>query len=386
MRSILLAIALLFATMAHAEEAKSPPASPIAEVPAFMSLFDGKTLDGWIVTECEAVVKDGTILLASGNGFVRSQQQYADFILELDWKALAADNWDSGVFFRAGLPVAPRPWPKQYQANFRKGQECNVDGLKGATSTGLTKPGEWNHFKLTVVGPAAEMEINGRPAWKATGLKPRSGYIGLQAEVPLGGQFLFRNIRIAELGYKPLFNGRDLSGWEGGDAKAETCWKAEDGLLTCTGKPGTWLRTTGRYGDFNLRLEYKLKPGGNSGVYIHSPANGEHHGQGNGVEVQILDDASPRYAKLEPYQYSGSLYTLVPAKRGSALPAGQWNRLEINCRGTRYRVVQNGAVVIDVKADTIPDLKARAAEGFLGLQNHNEEVSFRNLRVGPAMP
>jgi hypothetical protein len=76
--------------------------------------------------------------------------------------------------------------------------EGNVD-LQGATSTGLVKPGEWNHFKLTVVGTKAEMVINGQPAWKADGLEVPEGYISLQAEVPGGGEFLFRNIRITEL-------------------------------------------------------------------------------------------------------------------------------------------------------------------------------------------
>ena len=78
--------------------------------------------------------------------------------------------------------------------------EGDVSGLKGARSTGLTKPGEWNHFKLTINGTRAELQINGKPAWKADGLKVKSGYLGIQAEVPQGGQFLFKDIFITELG------------------------------------------------------------------------------------------------------------------------------------------------------------------------------------------
>jgi hypothetical protein len=349
-------------------------------------LFDGRTLDGWQVTGCEAVVEDGAILLKGGNGFVRTDRRYTDFVLELDWKALKADAWDSGIFFRCPLPPKGAAWPKDFQANLRKGMEGNVGGLKGAESTGLVRPGQWNHFKLTVAGTTAAMEINGRPAWKADGVNVPSGYIGLQAEVPGGGQFLFRDIRVTELGFAPMFNGRDLAGWESPGAKDDACWKAQDGLLMCTGKRGSWLRSTKPYGDFNLRLEYKLKPGGNSGVYLRAPKDGVHHGPGAGIEVQVLDDASPKYAQLQPYQYTGSLYAIVPASPRVARPAGQWNTLEIDCKGPCYRVVHNGVEVVNAKADDVPQLKERRLEGFFGLQNHSTEVWFRNMRIGPPMP
>ena len=66
--------------------------------------------------------------------------------------------------------------------------------------------------------------------------------------------------------FKPLFNGRDLSGWEGVTSDARASWKVEDGAIVCTGHQGTWLRSKERYGDFNLRFEYRLRPGGNSGI------------------------------------------------------------------------------------------------------------------------
>jgi hypothetical protein len=69
-----------------------------------------------------------------------------------------------------------------------------------------------------------------------------------------------------ESGYRPLFDGRTLAGWEGGGQPAEKCWKVEEGTIVCTGEKGPWLRSVEQFGDFNLRLEYKLKPGGNSGV------------------------------------------------------------------------------------------------------------------------
>lgn len=173
--------------------------APKPDKDGFVPLFDGKTLDGWKVIGCEVEVQDGAMLMKGGNGVVRPERTFKDYILELEWKALKPDNWDSGIYFRCKDPEANRPWPAVWQVNLRKGQEGDVAELKDARSKGLTKPGEWNHFKLTVVGTKCELEINGKPAWKADGLTSPSGFISLQAEIPGGGQFLFRNIRIKEL-------------------------------------------------------------------------------------------------------------------------------------------------------------------------------------------
>ena len=195
MRSIWRVVAvLLVASVCVAEDA----ARPAGKEP--VSIFDGKTLAGWKVRGCEATVEDGCIFLKAGNGLVQTEKKYKDFILEVDWKALKTDMWDSGVYFRYADVPAGQPWPKTYQANLRKGMEGNVQELPEARSKALTKPGEWNHFRLTVIGTKAELEINGKPAWKADGVKTPEGYIGLQAEIPGGGQFLFRNVRIVELG------------------------------------------------------------------------------------------------------------------------------------------------------------------------------------------
>jgi hypothetical protein len=165
-----------------------------------IELFDGKTLVGWEVIGCEAEVQDGAILLKSGNGVVRTKDQYADFVLELEWKALQKDRWDSGIYFRFTQIPHGRPWPARYQVNLLRGQEGNLGGIRGASSKGLAKEGEWNHFRLRVQGTKVALEINGKPAWEADGLQEPKGYIALQAEVPMGGQFLFRNIRLTVLG------------------------------------------------------------------------------------------------------------------------------------------------------------------------------------------
>lgn len=355
-----------------------------------MPLFNGQNLDGWHVTNCQVAVQDGCLVLLAGDGFVRTDHRYRDFVLEFDWRARKNEAWDSGLFFRCELPSGHRPWPRQHQVNLKQGLEGNVATLAGAESSGLVKPGQWNHFQLTVTGDRAALDINGTPAWQADGIGAVDGYIGLQAEVPLGGQFEFKNLAITELGYRPLFDGRDLTRWQGADAKgqpvdAALCWTVKDGILQCTGDTGPWLRSLQQYGDFNLRLQYQLKPGGNSGVFLRVPPTGARWNPGDGAEVQILDDADPRYAQLLPAQYSASLYKLAAADPRVSRPAGQWNSLEIDCRGHRYLVIHNGLTVVDVRPAQLLDLAQRRHEGFIGLQNHKEYVGFRNIRIGPAL-
>lgn len=189
----------------------------------------------------------------------------------------------------------------------------------------------------------------------------------------------------AEDGFEALFNGHDLSGWEGVTADASATWKVDDGMIVCTGQPGTWLRSAKQYDDFNLRFEYKLLPGGNSGIYLRVPADGAHRQEDCGVEVQILDDDAERYRKLEPGQYCASVYKIAPAAKHVSRPTGEWNTMEINCRGTSYRVTHNGVVIVDATAQEFPELGRRFQKGYLGLQNHNEEVWFKYLRIGPSV-
>ena len=355
------------------------------------SLFDGVSLLGWSVeNDCEADVVDGCLRLKAGDGWLRSHHSYRDFELHVEWKALQAVKYDAGIYIRAANEGKPGPKPS-HQVNLLQGKEGNIGNLPGAESTGLVKPaGEWNVFDLRVVGETVSLKINGQPAYTASGLKQSDGYIGFQIEVPIGGQFLLKNIRIIELGYRPLFNGRDLSGWEPVGDAAEACWSVTDGLLVCSGKKGPWLRSSEEFDDFNLRLEYRLSTGGNSGMYVRVPKDGNHHRDNDtlppaGFEVQILDDAAPGHLKLKDYQYSASIYDIAGANPRVSRPVGEWNSLEINCKGQHVTTWHNGHRVTNVTAETAPLLALRSTKGFLGLQNHNTVVKLRDIRLGPAV-
>ena len=150
-----------------------------------------------------------------------------------------------------------------------------------------------------------------------------------------------------------MFNGHDLTGWSGEGGDAASCWSVEEGLLVCSGKTGPWLRSSAEFSDFDLRLEYRLSTGGNSGVYVRVPKDGNHHRENDslppaGFEVQILDDAAPHHLKLKDYQYSASIYDIAGANPRVSWPPGEWNSLEINCRGQRVTTWHNGYRVTDV--------------------------------------
>lgn len=356
------------------------------------SVFDGKSLNGWTLeNDCEADVVGECLRLKSGLGWLRHDSRLRDFELHVEWMALQPAKYDAGIYIRSSLEGKPFP-KKGYQVNLLDGKEGNIPNLKGAESSGLAKSaGEWNVFDLRVVGESAALKINGKPAWEATGLKEADGWMGFQIEVPNGGQFLLKNIEVVELGYESLFNGRDFSGWVASSGTPDESWSAGDGILACTGKvKKQWLRSVAEYSDFNLRLDYLASPHTNSGVYVRVPENGNHHRENEtqppaGFEVQVLDDTAPEHADLKDFQYSASIYDFAGAKPHVCRPLGEWNSLEINCRGQQITTWHNGLRVANVSGEESPLLNLRSTKGFLGLQNHNTVVQFRNIRIGTAV-
>ena len=353
-------------------------------------LFDGDSLRGWTAENgCVAEARDGMLLLKEGTGWLRSDFVYGDFTLHVEWKALQAGKYDAGIYLRASADGEPFP-RRGYQINLLQGGEGNAIGLAGATSTGLVKPaGEWNTFDITCAGESLALEINGKPAYRVTGATIPRGYVGIQVEVPKGGQFLLRNLTVTEHHHASLLGEAGFTHWEGVGGPAEACWEVVDGVLTCTKRSGPWLRSREEHGDFNLRLEYRVPEGGNSGIYVRVPENGSHHRDDEnqppaGFEVQVLDDAARAHADLKDYQYSASVYDIAGASPRVSRPPGEWNTLEINCRGDHVTTTHNGRVVVDITAETHPLLRLRETRGFLGLQNHGAGTSFRRLRVGPA--
>ncbi|MDX1943942.1 MAG: DUF1080 domain-containing protein [Pirellulaceae bacterium] len=185
--------------------------------------------------------------------------------------------------------------------------------------------------------------------------------------------------------FRPLFDGQTLAGWvaktdEGAEMPGHR-WSVEEGILTAQAGSG-WLSTKEQYGDFVLKLQWRIPVNGNSGVFVRVPelkAGGRPHVQG--IEIQVLDDAGSQFAgKLKPWQYTGSIYGAVAAEPSAFRGAEEWNDYEITCRGREIEVKLNGKVVARADAST-KALADRPLRGAIGLQNHGSGVEYRRIEI-----
>jgi hypothetical protein len=162
------------------------------------SLFNGKNLSGWVpVYDVTFVVTNGNLRLVDGTGWLRTEKQYTNFVLEAEWRALVP-AYDSGFFIRAALEG--KPWPKDgWQVNLNRNA---LGGLVKGYKTVVpaeTPPmplNKWVKFRMEVRGQTLTLDVDGERAWEFKELDAARGYIGIQAE---GKAFDFRNIRIQEL-------------------------------------------------------------------------------------------------------------------------------------------------------------------------------------------
>ena len=175
---------------------------------------------------------------------------------------------------------------------------------------------------------------------------------------------------------RPIFNGRDLTGWvpvEGGD------WSVEKGVLTGRNgrdwstnpeTTGSWLRTAQQYANFRLELQYTISKQGNSGVFFRSAV--EKNPAFTGYEMQIYDASGQAPSKGGP----GAIYDVIAPAKNLVRPSGQWNTVTIVARGPKIAIEMNGERVVDTKL-------TRSMRGHIGLQNHDEHavVKFRNIRL-----
>lgn len=207
---------------------------------------------------------------------------------------------------------------------------------------------------------------------------------GVGQDVPWPA-FVHRRILGKEEGYIPLFNGRNLDGWILRRANRKG-YIVEDGLLVSPADGGGYLFTEDEYSDFSLRFEFRLSEGANNGVAIRCPLLDKRPAY-DGIEIQILDNVGfPR--ELRPSQYHGSIYDVVPAKKGALKPVGQWNEQEILCRGRRITVIVNEMVVLDADLDKATTAEVREKHpglqrnsGHVGFLGHGSRVEFRNIRI-----
>jgi hypothetical protein len=187
-------------------------------------------------------------------------------------------------------------------------------------------------------------------------------------------------------GFELLFNGKNLDGWIGN----KTDYVVEKGVIVIypdKGGSGN-LFTEKEYANFNFRFEFKLTPGANNGLGIRAPKEGD--AAYKGIELQILDNTADKYKDLHEYQYHGSVYGVIPAKRGFLKPVGEWNEQEVIVTGDTIKVILNGEIIVDGnikvarKGGTLdgkkhPGLKKK--KGYIGFLGHGDVVRFRNIKI-----
>ena len=188
-------------------------------------------------------------------------------------------------------------------------------------------------------------------------------------------------------GFVDLFNGKNLDGWIGN----KKSYRAVNGNIIVDpngGGSGGNLFTEAQYSDFVFKFEFQLTPGANNGLGIHAPLEGDVAYVGK--ELQILDNTAEKYSNLKPYQYHGSVYGVIPAKRGFLKPVGEWNEQVVTVKGSKIKVELNGNIIVDgdfqeaSKNGTMdkhehPGLQRTG--GHIGFLGHGDIVRFRNIQI-----
>ncbi|MDY0168428.1 MAG: DUF1080 domain-containing protein [Thermoguttaceae bacterium] len=419
----------------------------------FVALFNGNDLDGWWGAKTEDPrdyvalppeelaakkaasmedvrehwrVEDGELINDGTGLYLTTDKFYGDFELLTSYKMVPGA--DSGIYLR-GVPQVSI-WDATDETKFKHGADKGSGGLwnnppgspgKDPLVKADNPIGEWDTMRVVMTGERVSVWLNGQLVVDHARLynyydrklpeaerRPLSivGPIQLQTH---GREMRFRDVFIREIGsdeanailaskgddgYKSVFNGTDLSGWAGDTEN----YMVEDGAITCKPGKGGTIFTEEEFGDFTVRLEFKLPPGGNNGLAIRYP--GEGHGTWNSFcELQVLDDGHPKYNDpdspgfydLNPRQAHASVYARVPAHRGYLRPTGEWNFQESTIVGSTVKVELNGHVILETDVAKVDPATfmypierftgANNVKGHFGFNGHSDPVQFRAIRI-----
>ena len=401
----------------------------------FVSLFNGKDLTGWkglvgnpisrskmsdtalqsaqkkadIKMGEDWEVKDG-LLNYKGNLHgenLATIKQYGDMEMYVDWRI--QEKGDAGIYLR-GTPqvqiwdISRREVGAQVGSG---GLYNNQKNVSKPLAVADNKVGEWNTFHIIMKGDKVTVYLNGILVTDHVALenywdRTLPLFVKEQIELQAHGTFVsYRNIYVRELptsepitlsaqetkeGFSLLFDGTQINEWTGNT----TGYLIQEAALVVNPEKGSGgnLYTKNEYGDFVYRFEFQLTPGANNGIGVHAPLEGD--AAYVGMEIQVLDGEHPKYAEIQPYQHHGSVYGVIPAKRGYLKPTGEWNQEEITVKGTKIKVVLNGTVIVDgdyaaaSKNGTLdhkehPGLLNKT--GHIGFLGHGDIVRYKNMRI-----
>lgn len=402
----------------------------------FVPLFNGKDLTGWkglvgnpltrakmksdelakaqMKANEEAAhcwqVEDGQLIFTGKGNNLCTEKQYGDFEMLVDWKLLPGDEPDAGIYLR-GTPQV-QIWDT---ARVKVGAQVGSGGLYN-NKVNASKPlkvadqkvGEWNTFYIKMVGDRVTVYLNGELVTNNVILEnywDRSIPVFMNEQIELqahGSKVMYRNIYIREIprpepfklskeeekeGFEVLFDGTNMHKWTGNTADYVT----EDGNIVIypSKSYGGNLYTKDQFSDFIFRFQFQLTPGANNGLGIRTPMEGD--AAYVGMELQILDNDAPIYANLKPYQYHGSVYGIIPSKRGYLKPLGEWNYQEVVAKGDYIKITLNGTVILEgnIREATKENGPADGKEhpglfnekGHIGFLGHGSVVKFKEIRI-----
>jgi hypothetical protein len=399
----------------------------------FVSLFNGKDLTGWkglvgnpvsrskmseqelLLAEAAAntkaqqdwVVKDGLLIFTGHGDNLCTVKKYGDFEMYVDWKI--TEKGDAGIYLR-GSPQVQIWDTSRREVGAQVGSGGLYNNQKNQSkplSVADNKIGEWNTFHITMIGDKVSVDLNGVLVTDNVVLENYWDrkipiFIKEQIELQAHGTYVaYRNIYVREIpgnlnavlsdeekqqGFEMLFDGSNLNNWIGNKAG----YLVENGTMVVNpaGGSGGNLYTAKEYGDFEYRFEFQLTPGANNGLGIRTPTEGD--AAYVGMELQILDNEADIYKNLNAYQYHGSVYGVIPARRGFLKPVGEWNEEVVVAKGSKIKVILNGQVIMDgdikeASKNGTADHKEHPGlhnpKGHIGFLGHGSVVRFRNIRV-----
>jgi hypothetical protein len=401
----------------------------------FESVFNGKDLAGWkglvgnpitrskmsdtalqaaqvkadIKMREDWEVKDG-LLNYKGNLHgenLATVKQYGNMEMYVDWRI--QEKGDAGIYLR-GTPQVQIWDTSRREVGAQVGSGGLYNNQKNVSKPLVVadnKVGEWNTFHIIMKGDKVTVYLNGVLVTDHIGLENYWNrtlplFVKEQIELQAHGTFVsYRNIYIRELpadepitlnkqeveeGFSLLFDGTHINEWIGNTSG----YLIQEGALVVNPEKGSGgnLYTKNEYSDFVYRFDFQLTPGANNGIGVHAPLEGD--AAYVGMEIQVLDGEHPKYAEIQPYQHHGSVYGVIPAKRGYLKPTGEWNEEEIMVKGTKIKVTLNGTVIVDgdyaaaSKNGTMdhnqhPGLLNKS--GHIGFLGHGDIVRFKNMRI-----
>jgi hypothetical protein len=423
--------------VASALLAGSAEAADLTPPAGFKPLFNGKDLTGWWGLEhfdprklwsmsdeerakkreenMKDVRKHWTVqnaeLVNDGEGvYLTTDQEFGDIEFLIDYKTVA--QADSGIYLRANPQVQIWDFTKE-------GGKWNIGADKGSgglwnNSAGAPgkdplvladKPfGEWNKLRIIQVGARTTVYLNDKLVvdhaimenfWDRKKPLFAKGPIQLQTH---GGEIRWRNIFIREIppeeankmlaskgseGFTKIYDGSTLNGWGGPIENYEV----KEGAIVCKPGQGGTIYHKKELSDFVARVEFKLPPGGNNGLAIRYPGEGDTAYVGM-TELQVLDNTAEKYKNLDPRQYHGSAYGMVAAEKGFLRPVGEWNFQEVTVKGSTIKVELNGTVILDADLSKATDFMANSPHpgkdrksGYFGFAGHADPVAFRNVSI-----